>query len=80
MPNPDGVPCPVEGCDGVIEASGKVYFDVTALSADGEDVADMEFSPLNDSYDGHPVAMEAELRFYCSNDHELDDYGVTGGG
>lgn len=77
MPNPNGVPCPVDGCPGVIEASGKVYFDVTALSEDGEDVADMEFSSLNDAYDGHPVALEAEINFYCSEDHALD-FGVTG--
>jgi len=75
---PKGAPCPVEGCDGTIEATGKVYFDVTALSADGEDVADMEFSGLNDTYDGQPCALEGELRFYCSNDHDLDHLGVTG--
>ena len=72
MSNPNGAPCPVEGCNGVVEASAKVYFDVTRLSADGEEVADMEFSGLNDTYDGHPCALEAELSFYCSNDHELD--------
>ncbi len=71
MANPNGVPCPREDCDGVVEASAKVYFDVTGLSRDGEDVTDMEFSGLNDTYDGHPCALEAELVFYCSNDHEL---------
>lgn len=77
MANPNGAPCPVEGCDGVIEATAKVYFDVTALTEDGEDVANMEFATLNDAYDGHPCALEGELRFYCSNDHELE-LGVAG--
>lgn len=76
---PKGAPCPVEGCDGTIQASGRVYFYVTRLEgAEGEqEIADMEFSAINDSYDGHPCALEAELSVYCSNDHELD-YPVGG--
>jgi hypothetical protein len=77
MANPIGVPCPREDCDGVVEGSAKVYFDVTRLSEDGEDVTDMEFSRLNDTYDGHPCALEAEVDFYCSNDHELS-FSVAG--
>lgn len=63
-------PCPREDCDGTLQASAAVYFDVTGI--DGDEVTDMEFAGINDSYDGHPCALEAEVRFYCSNDHEFE--------
>lgn len=60
--------CLKDDCDGRLEARGKVYFNVE----DGayEDgilaVTELDFSPLNDLYDGHPVAIYDELRVSCS--------------
>jgi len=56
-------------CGGRLEASTKVYFDLTAAErcSDGTlEVTGLEFSRLNDSLHGHPVAMESELVVSCA--------------
>ena len=55
-------------CGGPLEASGKVYFDVGdgAYTEEGLlAVTELEFSILNDRYDGHPVALYDELKVTC---------------
>lgn len=56
-------------CGGRLEAAAKVYFDLAAveLRADGGlEVMALEFSDLNNSFDGHPVAMESEFVVSCA--------------
>ena len=62
------LPCPDPNCEGIIEASSKVYVDVTEAHFDGNSVviSDMEFSPLNDTYKGIPFNVEGELFVGCS--------------
>ena len=70
-----------ERCGGALEASAKVYFDVTAAQSAGEGpvkVTGLEFSSANDSYDGHPVAMEHEINVSCSECGRAPDFVVEG--
>ena len=56
-------------CGGRLEAVAKVYFDLTAAErgVDGElSVAGIELADLNDSFDGHPVAIESEFMVSCA--------------
>lgn len=74
------VKCP--RCGGQLEAASTVYFEITESELDKDDVlviTNMEFSSVNDSYDGKPVALEHEIRVSCSEcGHDLPDYYVDG--
>lgn len=62
--------CP---CGGKLEASAKVYFDCEV--EDGQ-LRDLTFSGLNDELDGHPCAIEAELRVMCEECGREVEYEV----
>lgn len=65
-----GMTCPHPGCEGVLEASTRVYLDVVAAHLDGETVVldDLEFSHLNDQLDGQPCNVEGEFDLTCDGD------------
>ena len=68
-------------CGGRLEAAAKVYFDLSAAErrADGTlEVTDLEFSGLNDSFDGHPVAMESELAVSCVDCSQRPSFRLAG--
>ena len=78
-PMPEPLAC--SRCGGQLEASAKVYFDVTATKQTAEDplvITGLEFSTLNDSYDGHPVAMEHEIQVSCSECGHAPDFAIAG--
>ncbi len=79
-PVPEALACP--RCGGPLEASAKVYFDVTATERTPESplaVTGLEFSDLNDSYNGHPAAMEHEVQVSCAECGHTPDFFVSGG-
>jgi hypothetical protein len=62
--------CIREECEGTIEASAKVYLDVEAKrdrEHGGITITEIRFSHLNDHLDGHPIAMESEIRVHCAD-------------
>lgn len=65
--------CQVEGCVGTIEAYAKVYFDANIE----DDLVTLEFSGLNDTMDGNPVALEGELHVVCTEGHEQEFVGFS---
>jgi hypothetical protein len=78
-PVPEALSCP--RCGGLLEASGKIYFDVTATArpAGGPiSVTGLEFAGVNDTYDGHPAALEHEINVSCSECGFEPDFVVDG--
>jgi rRNA maturation protein Nop10 len=76
---PEALACP--SCGGRLEAAAKVYFDLTAAErrADGElAVTGIEIAELNDSFDGHPAALESELVVSCKECGERSEFGLAG--
>lgn len=67
-------PAQYEVCGATIEASSKIYLDVTKAEFDDEGyliIDDMEFSHLNDEYKGLPCNVEGELWVGCTEGHEV---------
>lgn len=78
-PIPEALAC--RSCGGRLEAAAKVYFDLTAAErlAGGElAVTGIEVAELNDSFDGHPAALEAELVVSCVDCGVPVDYRLAG--
>jgi hypothetical protein len=78
-PIPDALAC--LSCGGRLEAAAKVYFDLTAAErrADGElAVTGIEIAELNDSFDGHPAALESELVVSCKECGEGAGFRLAG--
>lgn len=76
---PEALACP--SCGGRLEAAAKVYFDLTAAarSADGElAITGIEIAELNDSFDGHPAALESELVVSCKDCGEGAEFRLAG--
>jgi len=76
---PEALTC--QSCGGRLEAAAKVYFDLTAAErrADGElAVTGIEIAELNDSFDGHPAALESELVVSCKECGERSEFGLAG--
>lgn len=75
------VPCPVDGCDAMLEASTKVYIDIDAVNFDGERcvIEAMSFSTLNDHYEGVPLNVESEFTLSCTEGHHVDDWSLGDG-
>lgn len=68
------IPCPKKGCEGTIEASSKIYLDVTdaAFNEAGDLVIEeFDFSHVNDHYKGVPCNVEGELYVACTEGHEV---------
>lgn len=64
------IPCPEEDCSGHIEAFTRVYLDIEAGTLDDEGaltIEDMQFSHLNDHFDGLPCNLEGEFEVCCSD-------------
>lgn len=64
------IPCPEKDCGGRIEASTNVYLDIVAGTLDDEDaltIEDMQFSHLNDHFDGLPCNLEGDFYVNCSD-------------
>jgi hypothetical protein len=81
--NESAIPEPLacQSCGGRLEAAAKVYFDLTAAErrADGElAVTGIEIAELNDSFDGHPAALEPELVVSCKECGEPSEFGLAG--
>ena len=71
------IPCPRQSCEGIIEASSKIYFDAHGkLERHTVKATDIELSHVNDMLpDGTPVNIEGELFVGCSDcsdEFELD--------
>lgn|GEM_PF-3410620 len=78
-PIPEALAC--QRCGGRLEAAAKVYFDLTAAErrADGElAVTGIEIAELNDSFDGHPAALESELVVSCKECGERSEFRLAG--
>jgi hypothetical protein len=78
-PIPEALAC--RRCGGRLEAAAKVYFELTAAErlAGGElAVTGIEVAELNDSFDGHPAALEGELVVSCVDCGEPVDYRLAG--
>ena len=81
--NPSAIPAALacQSCGGRLEAAAKVYFDLTAAErrADGElAVTGIEIAELNDSFDGHPAALESELVVSCKECGERSEFRLAG--
>lgn len=62
--------CKRDNCNGTYEASAKVYFDCEL--DDDLNLTSLTFSSTNDTYAGHPVALEFELIVTCDEcGHEV---------
>jgi hypothetical protein len=69
--------CPKDGCNGRLEAMSRIYLDITdaTVREDGElTLHGLEFSHLNDHFDGHPCNVEGEFDVQCENGHEFAGY------
>jgi hypothetical protein len=78
-PTQEALACP--RCGARLEAAAKVYFDLTAAErlANGElAVTGIEVAELNDSFDGHPAAIESELVVSCVDCGEGVDFRLAG--
>ncbi len=74
----EALACP--SCGGRLEAAAKVYFDLTAAErrADGElAITGIEIAELNDSFEGHPAAIESELVVSCAECGEQVEFRLT---
>lgn len=58
-------------CGGELEATSTVY--LTCELQDG-DIVGLDFASVNDLLDGHPIALETELRVECSDCGEEIDF------
>lgn len=65
--------CPKDGCDGTLEATAAVFFDVNAATVMGQNgevlIEDLTFAHLNDELDGHPCTLESEFSLSCTEGH-----------
>lgn len=64
------IKCPGKECNGIIEASTKIYLDVNDAVFNDEGVLiieEVEFSHLNDEYKSIPCNVESEMSVSCTD-------------
>lgn len=70
--------CPKDDCNGRLEATSRIFLDVTDATVREEDgeltLHGLEFSHLNDHFDGLPCNLEAEFEVQCDHGHEFVGY------
>lgn len=75
------IPCPNDDCDGKIEVSSKIYFDVDGRFHEGSAVIEeITYSHLNDYVDGKPLNLESELFVGCDHCGEEFPHVIATGG